>query len=61
VSAAAARALLASGSVQEAHDMAAVAHAATMRRGFRHCILRWLPHLAQSARIEVISDEVLRG
>jgi pyruvate-ferredoxin/flavodoxin oxidoreductase len=55
-------ALLASGSVQEAHDLAAVAHAATMttRIPFMH-FFDGFRTSHEVARIEVISDEVLEA
>ena len=56
-------ALLASGSVQEAHDFAAIAHAATLR-GARAvpALLRRLPHLARGrARSSSLTDDDLRA
>ena len=55
-------ALLASGSVQEAHDMAAVAHAATQvtRIPFMH-FFDGFRTSHEVARIEVLSDDVLRA
>ncbi|MDP1823224.1 MAG: pyruvate:ferredoxin (flavodoxin) oxidoreductase [Archangium sp.] len=55
-------ALLASGSVQEAHDLAAVAHAATMtsRIPFMH-FFDGFRTSHEVARIEVLSDDVLRA
>jgi pyruvate/2-oxoacid:ferredoxin oxidoreductase alpha subunit len=40
-------ALLASGNVQEAQDLALIAHAATLRARALHALLRRLPHLAR--------------
>ncbi len=55
-------ALLASGSVQEAHDLAAVAHAATLqaRIPFMH-FFDGFRTSHEVARIEVISDDTLRA
>lgn len=55
-------ALLASGSVQEAHDLAAVAHAATLqcRLPFMH-FFDGFRTSHEVARIEVLSDEVLHA
>ena len=40
-------AMLASASVQEAHDMAAIAQAATLGARAVRALLRWLPHVAR--------------
>ncbi len=52
-------ALLCSNSVQEAHDMAAVAHAATLETRIPFCILRRLA--VPEHQIEEIGDDDLRA